>query len=183
VLFVQGGDLYTVDIEGGDPALLHDCGDIGGCQWPAWSPDGSTIAFRCHIGGLPKVCLLPLDGSEPTLLAPDLEYGTDPAWSPDGSTLLVLGYTTANAGQPGPLVLMLANPQGEILSSFPSDRERHRASFSRDGSQIIYYETPPVGQDSGVAGIHVMDLDGTNAHMIHELPNDLDYWVTPVWRP
>ena len=52
VLFVQGGSLYTVDLEGGDPVLLYDCTDMGfgGCQWPAWSPDGSTIAFDGRPG-------------------------------------------------------------------------------------------------------------------------------------
>lgn len=56
---------------------------------PAWSPDGSKIAFVSNRGGDgAQIFILPLDGGEPWALT-DLENGaTNPVWSPDGSTLL-----------------------------------------------------------------------------------------------
>ena len=124
--------------------------------------------------------LLRLDGSAPVALVPELEYTRQPAWSPDGSMLVFLSFTDTTVGP------VLATPQGEILRSFEvQSRAREWASFSRDGEQIVYFEGPLYagGDDPEGSGIHVMDLDGGNAHRIHELPGDLDYWVAPVWRP
>lgn len=56
---------------------------------PAWSPDGSMIAFVSNRGGNgPQIYILPADGGEAWALT-DMENGADgPVWSPDGDQLL-----------------------------------------------------------------------------------------------
>jgi dipeptidyl aminopeptidase/acylaminoacyl peptidase/CubicO group peptidase (beta-lactamase class C family) len=54
---------------------------------PAWSPDGTSVAFLRATGGPAQVWLLPMDGGEPEQLT-TLPLGAGaPAWSPDGAKI------------------------------------------------------------------------------------------------
>jgi TolB protein len=52
--------------------------------WPAWSPDGSKIAFATGLGETSMIALMTPDGTDVT----PLTKGWEPAWSPDGSKLV-----------------------------------------------------------------------------------------------
>ncbi|GAA1964133.1 hypothetical protein GCM10009838_21720 [Catenulispora subtropica] len=82
------------------------------CGAPAWSPDGTRLAFAARSGPGPEY----LGTSAPYVLAvrPDVEPGREPAarervgagipltaavaWAPDGTALLVTGRTTVSVG-------------------------------------------------------------------------------------
>jgi Tol biopolymer transport system component len=50
-------------------------------QQPAWSPDGSKIAFVSQRDGNSEIYVMHADGSNQTRLTDD---DANPAWSPDG---------------------------------------------------------------------------------------------------
>jgi Tol biopolymer transport system component len=63
--------------DGSEPHLVVE----GEISHPAWSPDGSTIAFARAVGTTSRIVLISPDGSNERTIA----IGTKPAWAPDGS--------------------------------------------------------------------------------------------------
>ncbi len=59
----------------------------GGMQ-PAWSPDGSQLAFARMVDEKLQVFLLSMDGGEPLQLTSYKHGASNPKWSPDGKQLL-----------------------------------------------------------------------------------------------
>jgi len=76
--------IWRVDTRGGEPQqLTRGTTDLA----PAWSPDGTRVAFVRAQGGPAQLWLLPIDGGEPEQLTTlPLGAGT-PVWSPDGSRI------------------------------------------------------------------------------------------------
>ncbi|NKZ07423.1 serine hydrolase [Actinomadura latina] len=91
--------LWRVDVPGGRPRrLTRGPSDTA----PAWSPDGTRVAFLRAQDGPPQVWLLPADGGEPEPLT-GLPLGAGaPVWSPDGTRI---AFTAAvDPGGGGPVV-------------------------------------------------------------------------------
>ncbi len=58
---------------------------------PAWSPDGSRIAFdRCCGGGGADIWVVNVDGSGEIDLTTGPDDETDPSWSPDGTRIALV---------------------------------------------------------------------------------------------
>lgn len=76
--------LWCVEVGEGRPRpLTRGRSDVS----PAWSPDGSRLAFLRAQDGPPQVWLLPADGGEPER-ATSLPHGAGaPRWSPDGTRI------------------------------------------------------------------------------------------------
>lgn len=77
--------LWRVSAGGGGPArITRGSSDTA----PAWSPDGSQVAFlRSAANGPAQVWLLPADGGEPEQVT-SLPLGAGrPVWSPDGTRI------------------------------------------------------------------------------------------------
>ena len=84
-------DLWVQQIEGGDPVQLTR--DLGFCQDPAFSPDGSRIVLRC--GTEPdSIYVVPTFGGLPKKLA----EGEWPQFSPDGSQIAYMASASGAAG-------------------------------------------------------------------------------------
>src|SRR3954452_20058848 len=82
----KGMDVCVIDLDGGDIRRLTEGG--GWDRFPAWSPDGTQIAFTSSppTGDGPRserVWVMDAEGSEPVPIA----KGMGAKWSPDGSQL------------------------------------------------------------------------------------------------
>ena len=77
--YVLDGDLWTVLPDGTGDAQITS-GSATDAD-PAWSPDGSQIAFTRRTVGGPEIWIVPAAGGAPVRL---LRKASDPTWAPDG---------------------------------------------------------------------------------------------------
>jgi dipeptidyl aminopeptidase/acylaminoacyl peptidase len=112
-------EIWNVPVEGGD-ARPFITSESGSNSAPAWSPDGSRVAFVSTRGGEgPQLYLLTLEGGEARRIT-DLEGGaTGPVWSSDGRRILFSSSVT---------------PTGDDLA------ERLRAIAERGSEAKVYDE-------------------------------------------
>lgn len=87
-LFSARGDIFTAPIEKGPTRnLTHSSGAHD--KWPAWSHDGSQIAFISDMSGEEELYIVPQDGSKPptqlTTGGSAMRY--QPDWSADGKRI------------------------------------------------------------------------------------------------
>jgi Tol biopolymer transport system component len=82
----RGRDLFVVRSNGNDLTRITESPRSE--AWPAWSPDGESIAFVCWAGTNPyQICTI-RNGTHPRRLTDYPVTGAaDPAWSPDGERI------------------------------------------------------------------------------------------------
>jgi Tol biopolymer transport system component len=96
-------ELYTIPATGGTPTRLTDNGipDIE----PAWSPDGSQIAYFSTDRGDLRV--MRADGTRDRAVFTGGNSGWAPSWSPDGTRIAFLSCCRGGPpGAPPPLLLV-----------------------------------------------------------------------------
>lgn len=137
-------------------------------QVAAWSPDGARIAYERAKGGEHfRIWAMNADGTAQTQITSttlDNVDDSDPAWSPDGSSI-AFGSTRSGTWN---IWVIRADGSGlhRVTSVFGVD-----PSWSPDGTKLVY---------SGLGGIAIVNVDGTNAHTISgpgTPPN------APSWSP
>ncbi|HET6363138.1 MAG TPA: hypothetical protein VFH11_13940 [Gemmatimonadota bacterium] len=134
------GDIYVMNADGGGAIrLTHD----GMNTSPAWSPDGTTIAF-CKAWVFDAIDVYfdiyrmnAVDGSGATEV---VKNSCDPAWSPDGSRI---AFTDFSLFQVNPDIAVVRTDGSGFVRLHPpgviSDQQASRGPvWSPDGSQIAY---------------------------------------------
>jgi Tol biopolymer transport system component len=81
-------EIYVMSSDGSNQANVTNA--EGEDSYPAWSSDGSKIAFTSFRGsfGNPDIFVMSPDGSGLLNITDDLAEDFDPAWSPDGSKIV-----------------------------------------------------------------------------------------------
>ena len=134
VAFVTPDGLYAMQADGSDRHLLVDDDNAGS---PAWSPDGTRLAYV--QGGR-----IMIDGQAVTTPPKDGEDGA-PAWSPDGRTLAfsrVVGHFL-DADRRTQIVLYEGVSERVLVEQRIDDVQTSIGgpSFSPDGARIAYTRT------------------------------------------
>jgi len=142
---------------------------------PAWSPDGSKIAFHSNLGGNMEIYAMNANGSGQTNLTNSPTRGElNPDWSPDGSTISFQGC----GGGYDDICVM--NPDGSGLTNLtnsPADYEGSPA-WSPDGSRIAF--SAERQEHYGNIEVYVMNADGSGLMNVSQHPA-LD--AHPTWSP
>jgi dipeptidyl aminopeptidase/acylaminoacyl peptidase len=81
------GHIWLCDIDGGNPRQLTQSGATNG--YPAWSPDGASIAYVSQRDGdhPGAIVVLPLSGGESRVITKHASGPSSIAWSPNGTSI------------------------------------------------------------------------------------------------
>jgi TolB protein len=160
-------EIYVMNADGtGQTRLTTEGG-----SFPAWSPNGSKIAFTSNRDGNFEIYVMNADGSGQTRLtnrpnATDLQ----PAWSPDGSKIAFASFESSydiwviNVDGTGETNLT-AHPAEDTYPSWSPDGSRIAFQTNRDGDYEIYAINP----------------DGTGLTNVSNSPASND--AEPDWSP
>ena len=88
VLFAARGDIFSAPVEKGPTRnLTHSPGAHD--KWPAWSPDGSKVAFLSDASGEEEIYVVSQDGATPPekVTTGGHAFRYDPRWSPDNDRI------------------------------------------------------------------------------------------------
>ncbi|NLX08357.1 MAG: L,D-transpeptidase family protein [Chloroflexi bacterium] len=149
--------LYLQRFDQSEPIQLTDSEGVNFA--PAFSPDGSTIAFvSTRSDGIPTIWLMDADGGNPRQVTTDLGRDTSPAWGPDGRQLLF------SSDQSGPWDLYLAVIGEEVEGEFPilppefSDGNEVWPHFDATGERIVYTSWGDL-EDPQTSDIYLLDFE------------------------
>src|SRR5439155_1178444 len=79
--------IFAMRANGADAARLISSTTPATYGHPAWSPDGTKIAFHSDRDGNFEIYVMNSDGSGVTRLTNNYDSDWQPAWSPDGSRI------------------------------------------------------------------------------------------------
>jgi Tol biopolymer transport system component len=186
--------IYEVTLPTGEPRLLStDCSGVDEECWdedPAYSPDGSRIAFVRTRGALAEgqseIAIQDLATGAVTLLVatgvPMAEgWIAQPSWSPDGTQIVYhRNMQTQADNRPTATSLLIAEADGTAVRELPTPPGQNAADadWSPDGTRILF-ASAGFRETEGVevpSDIFTIRPDGTG--LVELLPG----WA-PSWTP
>jgi Tol biopolymer transport system component len=118
---------------------------------PAWSPDGSEIAFAAYGDG-GGIYVAGVDGGHPRRLTsagpPTIHIDEEPVWSPNGDAIAFIRWIIGDSDEPPAYEILKVAPSGDatLIARFPAptqgspddNGEVRGLSWSPDGLQLAF---------------------------------------------
>jgi serine/threonine protein kinase len=164
---------------------------------PAWSPDGSSIAFlrKSNVGNQFGLMLMPALGGHERKLAevsiPETSWFYSPylAWTPDSQSLIVTDH--ASAGRPTALFLVSVRTGEMQPLTFPPSGiiGDHCPAVSPDGKTLAFRRAHAEGNWRGTIYLLDLGIDGKARGEPREVvlapwvatPNEVFDWSCVAW--
>ncbi|HWC13682.1 MAG TPA: hypothetical protein VG929_03715 [Actinomycetota bacterium] len=193
IVYSNGSQIFIMNADGSNAKQLTTG---RGCkQEPAWSPDGSTIAYTSFPPRQGGIFLLPtctggitdtsnldisvIDQKGTSVVAltdsPDIQE-TTPDWSPDGSRILMTCRSTARLKR-GRICVLGSQGTGRVI--FERRGRITSPVWSPDGRRILFTFKPETEEDND-AEVFVMRRDGTR---VRQLTDNASEDFAADWGP
>jgi Tol biopolymer transport system component len=163
-------NIFTMNSDGSGVTQLT--GNNKDDVFPAWSPDGTKIAFQAYRDGNPEIYIMNADGSNQTRLTASTGFDGTPAWSPDGRIV----FASNRGGADG---IWVMNADGSGLTQLTWQANSTLPAWSPDGSQIAYSAD---SNGDGWMELWLMNADGSNQHMLISYGSPYDA-LARSWSP
>jgi len=170
----DGQDYIYLATESGEPVARLD---IWPAYEPAWSPDGTRLAFSAMPDGQLDVYVLDMDTLQLTNLTGHPSADATPAWSPDGTQVVFASnrdgdfdlYLTEAAPQGArtPVKLVAEDDQAPAFDAFPA--------WSPDGETIVFASN----RDTGWFRLYRLDVESGEQRLL--LPDLEGIGLYPAW--
>jgi TolB protein len=141
-------NLWRIPSTGGTPIQITT--NPGYENDPAWSPDGSTIAFSGDYAGNWDIWTIPVGGGAATRVTFDPALDKDPCWSPDGNFIAFWSLRSGNAD-----IWLTPATGGTPIQITTSIYLEWGPSWSPDGTKIAFFSCRGPGTN-----IWVIDVPG-----------------------
>jgi TolB protein len=163
----ERSDIYSISPQGTGLTRLTETGDAWG---PAWSHDGTRIAYEDWSDGDSEIYVMDADGSNVVQLTDNDIEDASPAWSPDGEWI---AFARSDDGMPDVDlydIYKMRTDGSEVTGLTNLEAQEWTPTWSPDSLRIAFY------RDNEIV---VMGADGTGATAL-----DLNHLAnSPDWAP
>ncbi|MFN2525652.1 MAG: TolB family protein [Actinomycetota bacterium] len=174
-------DVCVINADGGGFVRLTSEGGIRGTSdepdtfQPAWSPDGSWIAFSFYGGNGSGLALIAPDGSRRHTIVKSVQLGGElvfsPSWSPTGKTI---AFIPSSGEEPGPI--WTVDVDGTGLRRLTRESDYWEVDWSPDGRRLAVSRL--VGEGFR---LYTLGADGSKPRRVVDL--QLETPAEPDWGP
>lgn len=170
-------EIYYFDWDGANPTKISNHRNLA--RSPAWSPDGSIIAYTVyvHIGkkdfATPQIIFYDLATNRPRLLTSKAGNNSGANFSPDGKFIYMTSSAEGNND-----IYKLSATTGEVITRLTKGPLRAlnvEPAISPDGKQIAF-----ASDRGGNTALYVMNSDGT---AVKRLTQFKEFANAPSWSP
>jgi len=160
--------LWLVDVDTAASRQLTN--GAGMDSQPAWSPDGSRLAFVSTREGTPQVYILELGGGDPRKLTSAERGAVSPIWSPDGTRVAYVEDVATET---------------HLVPSETQWLEEHPKAAEKGGPKLrhltsLKYRFDARGYIEGNGHLFVIDAEGGDSRQLTDGPQDDGQ---AVWSP
>ena len=176
---VLNNEIYVMNPDGSAVTRLTNYSGVD--EEPAWSPDGSKIAFRRNVanadGGMQgDIFVMNADGSGQTNITDNPDFEGGPAWSPDGTRIAFHRNHDDNED----VYVMNADGSGQtrLTTELEPDTD---PDWSPDGTRIAFISLrDDPGDEFFKDDVFVMNADGSSQTNLTTSTAG-EFW--PAWSP
>jgi Tol biopolymer transport system component/imidazolonepropionase-like amidohydrolase len=161
------GALWTLGIDGGAARrILEDGYDA---RLPAWSPDGTRLAFQAYLRDTWHIWAISADGTGLQELTSGPYDDREPHWSPDGTRL---AFSSDRGGNYDIWILTIAT--GEVRRLTTHAANDSMPAWSPDGREIAFVSDRPE------LGVYARALEAGSERLL--VADRAAVW-SPSWTP